>query len=294
MPPPDTLESTIVPRRTLGTGANPGLGDGDAGSLEASYEMWTRPLPFGPPLCSKTPLTFSNLWTQLSTTSLRFATSLPTRTGSVLVFRRGRDGIPYTLTAREQQVLHRTLLGRAQKQIALECNIMTSTVSFGLRSAMMKLGFRSRLELVPFAALAASRRGGPGFAIFSAHGGEFVFATSGGVDWTRFGDLTQTDREISEAIIAGRTNHQVAEARATSVGTVHNQVAMLFKKTGARDRFDLVRLLFEACPDGTHRQSHRALQEPQERQPFAPWPFEDGQPAPPSARLCQVEGQCAL
>lgn len=261
MPSEDTLEATITPRRTLGTGVDPGVGHGDAGSLEASYEMWTRPLPFGPPLCSKTPLTFSNLWTQLSTTSLRFCTMLQGHGGSVLVFRRGRERSPYTLTAREQQVLHRTLLGRAQKQIAAECNITTSTVSFSLRSAMMKLGFRSRLELVPFAALAASRQGGPGFAIFSAHGGEIVFATSGGVDWSRFPDLTEADREISEAIVAGMTNHQVAVARETSVGTVHNQVAMLFKKTGARDRFDLVRLLFECEPPESGRAS-RPVQAP--------------------------------
>jgi DNA-binding NarL/FixJ family response regulator len=257
MPPEDTLEATILPRRTLGTGVDPGVGQGEAGSLEASYEMWTRPLPFGPPLCSKTPLTFSNLWTQLSTTSLRFSTTLQARTGCVLVFRRGRERSPYTLTTREQQVLHRTLLGRAQKQIASECSITTSTVSFSLRSAMMKLGFRSRLELVPFAALAASRQAGPGFAIFSAHGGELVFATSGAVDWSKFPDLTETDREISEAIIAGKTNHQVAEGRATSVGTVHNQVAMLFKKTGARDRFDLVRLLFECDLSDSDRAARR-------------------------------------
>lgn len=250
MPREDRLEATIAPRRTLGGGIDPGVSHGDSGSLEASYEMWTRPSPFGPPLCSKTPLTFSNLWTQLSNNTLRFATNLHTRTGSVLAFRRGRGDSPYALAAREQQVLHRTLLGRAQKQIAAECKITTSTVSFSLRSAMMKLGFRSRLELVPFAALAASRRGGPGFSIFSAHGGELVFATAGGVNWQRFPDLTETEREISDAIIAGKTNHEVALARATTVRTVHNQVAMLFRKLGARDRFDLVRLLFETdCPE---------------------------------------------
>jgi DNA-binding NarL/FixJ family response regulator len=246
MPLEDVLETTVNPRRSIGPRPDQGLSVGEAGSVEASYETWTRPLPFGPTLAARSAMTFSALWTQLATTSLRFSTTLDTRAGCVLVFRRGRENDPYTLSAREQQVLHRTLLGRAQKQIAAECNITPSTVSFSLRSVMMKLGFRTRLELVPFAALAAGRQNSSGFSIFSAHGGEVIFATAGRVDWSRFPEMTRGEREIGDLIVAGKSNQEIARARSTSVSTVHNQVTLLFRKLGVRDRFDLVRVLFAA------------------------------------------------
>jgi DNA-binding NarL/FixJ family response regulator len=241
----DALVATRNPRRSLEVEPDQGSHVSDAGSVEASYETWTRPLPFGPSMAARSAMTFSNLWTQLANTSLRFSTTIDAASGCVLVFKRGRESHPYTLSPREQQVLHRTLLGRAQKQIAAECNITASTVSFSLRSVMMKLGFRSRLELVPFAALAAGRQGTPGFCIFAAHGGELVFGTTGRVDWTRFPEATRCEREISELILSGKSNQEIARFRSTSVSTVHNQVTQLFKKLSVRDRFDLARRLLE-------------------------------------------------
>jgi DNA-binding NarL/FixJ family response regulator len=225
-------------------------------------------LPFGSPLSAKSALTFSELWTRLATTSLRFSTTIDATTGCVLVFKRGRDGDPYTLSSREQQVLHRTLLGRSQKHIAAECNITPSTVSFSLRSVMMKLGFRSRLELVPFAALAAGRQGTPGYCIFAAHAGELVFATAGRIEWQRFPEVTRCEREISELILSGKSNQEIAHARSTSISTVHNQVTQLFKRLAVRDRFDLVRHLLRVGADSPMEHPNAAASQP------------DGKPGP--------------
>lgn len=169
----------------------------------------------------------------------------------MLVFRRSRNNLRhFSLTAREQHMFRRTLLGHRQKLIAAETNVASSTVANCLRSAMMKLGFRSRLEAAPLAALTSSHEyrapnADDGFGIFSVHGGEFYFAKAGRPDWSRLPHLTQSEHEICAMIASGKSNLQISTARATTVGTVQNQVASLFRKLGVSSRFELLNALYD-------------------------------------------------
>ena len=52
--------------------------------------------------------------------------------------------------------------------------------------------------------------------------------------------LTPAEREVAELVIAGRSNAHIARARGTSVHTVGNQIASIFRKTGVASRFELV------------------------------------------------------
>jgi DNA-binding CsgD family transcriptional regulator len=62
--------------------------------------------------------------------------------------------------------------------------------------------------------------------------------------------LTEAEREVALAIVAGRSNAEIAAHRGTSPRTVANQVASLFAKLGLRSRNELATLAYsgDAAP----------------------------------------------
>jgi DNA-binding CsgD family transcriptional regulator len=56
--------------------------------------------------------------------------------------------------------------------------------------------------------------------------------------------LTDAERAIAAAIREGQSNAAIARARGTSVRTVANQVAMLFRKLGVSSRVELIAALY--------------------------------------------------
>lgn len=55
-------------------------------------------------------------------------------------------------------------------------------------------------------------------------------------------ELTGTERELLRWVAAGRTNGEIARLRARSPATVRNQLSALFRKLGASNRAEAVRL----------------------------------------------------
>lgn len=55
-------------------------------------------------------------------------------------------------------------------------------------------------------------------------------------------ELTGTERELLRWVAAGRTNGEIARLRARSPATVRNQLSTLFRKLGASNRAEAVRL----------------------------------------------------
>lgn len=58
----------------------------------------------------------------------------------------------------------------------------------------------------------------------------------------RFG-LTPAEVEIARSLVDGASVGEIAEARATSIHTVRNQVKALLAKTGAHRQIDLLRVI---------------------------------------------------
>lgn len=58
-------------------------------------------------------------------------------------------------------------------------------------------------------------------------------------------ELTAAERGVLAGLVEGLTNQQIAERRGTSVRTVANQVASLFKKLEVGSRAELVARLNE-------------------------------------------------
>lgn len=53
-------------------------------------------------------------------------------------------------------------------------------------------------------------------------------------------DLSAAERAVAEDLLDGRSNAEIATTRCTSVRTVANQVASVFKKLGVHSRSQLV------------------------------------------------------
>jgi DNA-binding NarL/FixJ family response regulator len=86
---------------------------------------------------------------------------------------------------------------------------------------------------------AAPDRRGARFATFSAEGGEFAVVAfpiaSESPDV-----LTSAERAVLAAILEGLRNDAIARRRRTSLRTVANQVASIFRKLGVRSRGELL------------------------------------------------------
>lgn len=198
-----------------------------------------------------TPASWLEVWTKLVAAELRFNRAVWNDGRCIAVFRRNQPTARhYGLTARERTVLVRTLQGERQKLIAAEARIAASTVANSLKSARMKLGFEDRLDAAPLATLIVANgtenaNPYPQHNIYSINNGEWFMASSPRPDWSSFAEVTKSERSIALAIIEGQSNTEIATTRDTSVHTVENQVASLFRKVNASGRFDLIRVLYQ-------------------------------------------------
>jgi DNA-binding CsgD family transcriptional regulator len=136
-----------------------------------------------------------------------------------LAFENTPDARPYrALTARETVVVDQAVQGLSGKYIAYSTGLSPSRISEYLASAALKLGFRDRTELVRIAAALRS------------HGKLDLLGTP----------LTDAEREVWRLVNDGLSNAAIGAKRGTSVKTVKNQLASLFRKTGASGRRGLV------------------------------------------------------
>jgi len=79
--------------------------------------------------------------------------------------------------------------------------------------------------------------------------------------------LTCAEREVRALVLAGRSNAEIARARGTSLRTVANQIASMFRKLGVGSRIHLVA---SVCRDGRDSDARRTdREEPQA--PLIPW-----------------------
>jgi DNA-binding CsgD family transcriptional regulator len=66
--------------------------------------------------------------------------------------------------------------------------------------------------------------------------------------WRLPGVLTAAEQEIALAILAGASRSEVAQARGTSIRTVSNLLAQMFRKLGVGSRIELAARLSEDAP----------------------------------------------
>jgi len=123
-----------------------------------------------------------------------------------------------TLTPGEAAVLDQSIQGQQGKYVSYATGLSSSRVSEYLASAALKLGFRNRADLLRVA------------SALRMHGRYNLLSA----------ELTEAERDVWRLVGAGLSNAEIAAARRSSVRTVVNQVASLFKKTGATSRRGLI------------------------------------------------------
>ncbi len=205
-----------------------------------------------PPPLAHTHLAWSEVWTQLAAAHIRFRSTLWANDRCVVLFQHFRNSArQFALTPRELLVLRRSLAGESQKEIALKQGLSASTIGASLKAAMLKLGFPSQRHTAPIAALIWSHAPGhsmhmsppPVYSVGTDN--ESILAATNIVDFDRIPRLTASELEITRLLIQGKPNADIAALRDTSLHTVENQVASLLRKAQARNRFDLLRVLYE-------------------------------------------------
>jgi DNA-binding NarL/FixJ family response regulator len=136
------------------------------------------------------------------------------------------------LSPRERIVLSQVLAGVSSKRIALEMQISQPTVSRVLRSALGHLGAADLCTLA-----------GIRTALFEPldrlDSGAFAYARIEGVTRS-LARLTDAERSILDAIMAGWTMATIAKDRGTSPRTVAHQVESIYRKVGVMSRRELL------------------------------------------------------
>jgi DNA-binding NarL/FixJ family response regulator len=144
------------------------------------------------------------------------------------------------LTPLEREMLERVALGQSNKFVSYELGTSESCVSAYLSRARLKLGVRSRTELVQlmqFGNLAPSEPCAEGFCVRAGESVVLRVVREQGATPTI---LTSSERFIFRAILDGLSNAEIAMHRGRSLRTVANQVVSVFRKLAISSRAELV------------------------------------------------------
>ncbi|MEM6928945.1 MAG: LuxR C-terminal-related transcriptional regulator [Myxococcota bacterium] len=144
---------------------------------------------------------------------------------------------PRALTPRERDVVYEVSFGSMNAEIGYTLGISESAVGTHVSTALRKLGFARREDLVRFVrgqqASTVARVGGEDVA---------VIESSLGPDTALPGEesLTASEREVFGLLLAGADRRSIAETRQTTYATVNKQVGAVFTKLGVSSHAELL------------------------------------------------------
>jgi len=144
------------------------------------------------------------------------------------------DG-PRRLTSAEFATVRAVALGAGAKQAAAELGVEWATARTRLSRALHKLGLRGCSQLPGFW---HALSGQPSSERLS-NGTELLIFEARCLDDAVAAALTGAERDLLLAVLAGLGTAQIAERRNTSVHTVANQLAILFRKFRASTKGEL-------------------------------------------------------
>ncbi|MDH5739826.1 MAG: helix-turn-helix transcriptional regulator [Nitrospira sp.] len=156
---------------------------------------------------------------------------------------------PRGLTLRERQVAEFIGQGHSCKEIGYLLGISPSAVTNCTTRAVRKLGLSSLTELAAFFS-----PNGPRATLeeYGVHGDRLLIGTYPLLPADQIVNLTDAERAILAALLAGSTNRDIAQRRNCSEHTVANQVQAIFRKVGVRSRSELAVRLHSDASDCTN------------------------------------------
>jgi DNA-binding CsgD family transcriptional regulator len=144
--------------------------------------------------------------------------------------------------ARAQRATLLAVLGSANKEIAAELGVATSTAWTLVVSAMRKLGLGSRVELVEVFGPIARGDGVGASQRDSAGREDFVVLDVPSRRLEPPACLTQAEREVVRGVLEQKSNAEIALERCTSINTVANQLRAVYTKLRISGRSQLLAL----------------------------------------------------
>lgn len=151
---------------------------------------------------------------------------------------------PRGLSPGERAVAHYMALGHANKEIAYTLGLTEGTIASLASRVTRKLGVSSRTELVERIFGPTAPAGEVQSVSLQLAGEELrVVSWAPGVTRESLASLSASEREVAHAAAQGMSNTEIASTRSTSVRTVANQLATIYRKLGVRSRMELVRKL---------------------------------------------------
>lgn len=152
------------------------------------------------------------------------------------------------LTKREQEVVSYAAGGHSLKFISYELGVSVSTISTHLKHALFKLRLRDRAELAR--ALRGRAIGGESPELFAHRSvvgtdelATFELVLAEPDSGEAFASLTAAEKSVVGLLLEGRSNAAIACSRHTSVNTVGNQIASIYRKLDVVSRSELYALV---------------------------------------------------
>ena len=155
-----------------------------------------------------------------------------------LVARRNDPAVsdPRGLSRCEAQAAEFLSLGHSEKQIGYALGISSAAVSRSIRSAVRKLGLRSRAEL---ASLFAGRAAEGGCFELELGGEQLAVCARERPQPLAFEPLSGAERESATLVCSGRSDGEIARLRGASTRTIGNQLGAIYRKLGIHSRTEL-------------------------------------------------------
>ena len=147
----------------------------------------------------------------------------------------GKPAPAQHLTSQQYRMCELAAAGLATKEIGSELGVLAATVRGTLRRAVQRLGLRAAAALPAFwralqeAPTRFELQPGLELLMFECQLVHGPFAVP----------LTPAEHAIMAPLLAGASNAEISRERGTSVRTVANQVAVIFRKYGVSSRGEL-------------------------------------------------------
>jgi DNA-binding NarL/FixJ family response regulator len=156
-----------------------------------------------------------------------------------------------SLSPDDSAVLVRVLCGEAQKVVAAELGIATSTASGRCQRALDHLDLAHRTMPLPLVLAAQSWAGvvhvpSARSALFEQHGQLALIVSVPRPVTANITALTRAEREVAQRLIEGNCTKEIALWRATSTHTVTRQLSSIFAALRVTGRCGLIRYAVDA------------------------------------------------
>jgi DNA-binding NarL/FixJ family response regulator len=145
---------------------------------------------------------------------------------------------PTQLKLRERQIIESLLAGCSQKQMAYDLKLAATTISEAIRQILGKVGVARWEHLVAVGCALGVADRGQNCILRLDHANQLKLVLL--VRPSVVSRLTPAERDVSLYVIEGWSNAQISRARSTSVRTIANQIASLFRKLNVRGRLELI------------------------------------------------------